>query len=122
MSEIAIKALQAISNNADWSQPSVSKYLKQSEAFIAMGKYEAAQIARAALEQLEDDMPRKNTVLVSTNLTPEQREVVRLLAGAEEQAAYLRRLIAEDAQQRGVAWPDHPGRGKYERKPAQNAD
>lgn len=61
-------------------------------------------------------MPRKSTVLVSTNLTPEQREVLRMLAGSEGQAAYLRRLIAEDAARRNVEWPDHPGRGKYERK------
>lgn len=59
--------------------------------------------------------PRKNTVLVSTNLTPEQRDILRQLAGDEGQAAYIRRLIAQDAARRGVEWPDHPGRGQYPR-------
>ncbi len=62
-------------------------------------------------------MPRKTTTSLNTNVTPEQVAIVRRLAGPDGIAAYLRRLIAEDAQRRGVTWPDHPGRGKYERKP-----
>lgn len=60
-------------------------------------------------------MPRKNTHLASTNLTPEQREILKALAGDEGQAAYIRRLIAQDAAQRGVDWPEHYGRGQYPR-------
>jgi len=61
-------------------------------------------------------MPRKNTHLVSTNLTPEQRKVLKHLASGEGQAAYLRRLIAEDAARRGMTWPEHYGRGQYPRE------
>lgn len=60
--------------------------------------------------------PRKKTTSLNTNVTPEQVSVAKQLAGTEGIAAYLRRLIAEDAERRGVEWPDHPGRGKHERK------
>ena len=60
-------------------------------------------------------MPRKNTVLVSTNLTPEQREVLKILAGKKGQAAYIRDLIAQEAQKRGLEWPKSLDRGKYPR-------
>lgn len=55
-------------------------------------------------------------VLVTFNLTPSERAVLRTLADGQ-QSAYLRRLLSEDAARRGVEWPDElrDTRGKYPR-------
>lgn len=62
-------------------------------------------------------MPRTNTVSVNTNVTPEQRDLIRLLAERDGGVAqYVRRLIREDAERRGESWPELIGRGKYPRE------
>ena len=60
-------------------------------------------------------MARKNTQSANTNLTNEQYRILHQLAEEEGIAAYLRRLIAQDAQKQGVSWPVLTPRGKYDR-------
>lgn len=62
-------------------------------------------------------MPRKpGRKQISTTVTAEQHAAATVLAGKEGLNAYVRRLIAEDAEKRGVEWPDNlPERGKYDR-------
>jgi len=63
-------------------------------------------------------MPRrKDRKQLTTTVTVEQHATATQLAGAEGLNAYLRRLMAEDAQRRGVRWLDNlPEPGKYTRK------
>lgn len=62
-------------------------------------------------------MPRrKDRKQLTTTVTVEQHTTARHLAGAEGLNAYLRRLVAEDAQRRGLHWPDNlPEPGKHAR-------
>ena len=62
-------------------------------------------------------MPRRpDRKQLTTTVTAEQHATAKQLAGAEGLNAYLRRLVAEDAQRRGVRWPDNlPEPGKYAR-------
>ena len=61
-------------------------------------------------------MARENTITAGTNITPSEYEVLKQLAKPEGIAAYLRRLIAEDAERRGGVWPHETiARGKYQR-------
>lgn len=63
-------------------------------------------------------MPRKDTISINTNLTPEQAQIVRQLsAGDGGIAQYLRRLLADDAERQGIEWPAHIERGRYTRNP-----
>lgn len=62
-------------------------------------------------------MPRKFTKPLGTNVSPREYEVVRELADDQDVAVYLRKLIIEDAQRRGIKWPfETKTRGKYARK------
>lgn len=63
-------------------------------------------------------MPRRsNRKQLNITVTTEQYALTKRLAGAEGLNAYLRRLVAEDAQRRGVCWPDNlPEPGKYTRE------
>lgn len=58
-------------------------------------------------------MPRgKNTKTATVNLTDAQYKSLSNLAAEEGIAAYLRRLVAEDAERRGSTFPDDlPGHG-----------
>lgn len=62
-------------------------------------------------------MPRRaDRKQLNITVTAEQYALAKRLAGAEGLNAYLRRLVAEDAQQRGARWPDNlPEPGKYAR-------
>ena len=63
-------------------------------------------------------MPRrKDRKQLTTTITIEQHATAKHLAGSEGLNAYLRRLVAEDAQRRGVRWTDNlPEPGKYTRE------
>lgn len=54
--------------------------------------------------------------LITFNTTPEEKTAIHALADGNV-SAYLRRLVHEDAQRRGVTMPDglRDTRGKYER-------
>lgn len=43
---------------------------------------------------------------VRITVTPAQRAAAERLRGEQGLSAYIRRLIAEDARRRGVAWPE----------------
>lgn len=60
-------------------------------------------------------MPAKNTRAVVLYLTPDQIAVLDQLADADR-SAYIRALVAQDAEQRGLEWPEHYGRGEYPRQ------
>lgn len=60
-------------------------------------------------------MARKSgTKALQLDLTPDQHTALNDLRGDEPLAQYIRRLIREDAKQRGIEWPDNmPGWGGY---------
>jgi len=63
-------------------------------------------------------MPRRFTKSLNTNVSPREYEVVaRELAGEFGIAAYLRRLMIEDAARRDIAWPfETRARGQHRRQ------
>jgi hypothetical protein len=58
-------------------------------------------------------MAKRVTAPILIPLTPEQRDALRSLSGALSDASYIRALIARDARERRVSWPDDiPAVGK----------
>lgn len=52
-------------------------------------------------------MPKaKDRTLLTVTVTPAQREAIRRLQGGSNLSDYIRGLVAADAVQRGVEWPD----------------
>ena len=52
-------------------------------------------------------MPRNKTrINYAFMVTPNEQTVLKELAGGYEITVYVRRLIAQDAERRGMGWPD----------------
>lgn len=52
-------------------------------------------------------MPKgADRTLITVTVTPAQRAAIQQLQGDATLAAYVRRLIREDAERQGVPWPD----------------
>lgn len=68
-------------------------------------------------------MPAKNKRLVTFHLSIGEKRAFDFLAGGNR-SVYIRRLIAQDAERRGVDWPDETSdtRGQYPRHQCPQCD